>query len=182
MNLKELKSLISNREVEVREYMSLVDGCVYNSYRIPQGEELIPEDRYMVNAKHEYTIEELYTKINELDAVVLSLKALLNEKNHTSTITLDDREITLAEAILTIKMLKSKLPLLKRLSMAKKEKRSVIAPGRYSEDAKTYTELTVAQLEPKEYREELSAIENKIISLQSKIDNVNINTLVDIQL
>lgn len=178
MNLKELKSLIENKSVEVRERMSKVDAVTMNQYRLPYGEDIELSDKFLVNAPHEYTVEELMAEVETLDAEILTLKSILAEKNQKTKFAYKGKTLTLATAIVQLKAMRSMLPLVRRLANNFSEQRDVQAPSRYSEDTKTYVVVRKPTFEAKVYREKLKELENDIIELQSLMDVANLSVKI----
>lgn len=181
MNLKEIKNLIDNKTAEVREAMGLVQQATVNSYRFEHGTELLFEEKFMVNAPHEFTVEELMERIEALDRGILHLKSVLSEKNQKTKITYNGEKMSLSSAIALLKTMRNKLPLLSRLSSAK-ENRNVISPGRYNEDTKTYLEVSRPAFDVIKVREELRRTEMEILKLQSLIDAANLSTNANVDL
>lgn len=182
MNLKELKSLIENKSVEVRERMQKVDTVTMNQYRLPYGEDVETSDKFLVNAPHEFQVEELMDEVVILDGEVLKLKGLLAKMNQETTLEFKGATLTLSMAIVKLKAMRNQLPLIRRLSNNFSEQRDIQAPGRYSEDTKTYVVIKKPTFEAKVYREKLRELENDIITLQSLMDNANLSVNVVVAL
>lgn len=181
MNLKEVKSMIDKYTVEVRETMGMVEQSKSNRYRFPFGEQQVFEKEYMINAPHEFTVDELLKKIETIDGKILVLRDVLAEKNQSVRIVFEGESISLTKAIYLLKNLRNKLPLYSRLSF-EKETRDVIAPGRYNEDTKTYTEIRKPTFDVNEIREKVKEVEKRIMTLQTLIDAANISTEVEVEL
>lgn len=179
MNLKEIKSLIDNKTVEVRETMNMIRQMDVNSYRFEHGTEISYEPQFLVSAPHEFTVDELYEKVKLLDREIFTLKAILAEKNQAVKVTYNGEEMSITGAVVLLKTLRSRLPVLNRLA-ALKESRNIVSPGRYSEETKTYVDVQKPVPDVKKYREEVKLVEMEIMKLQSVLDAANLSTEVTI--
>lgn len=177
MNLKETKSLLDNKILEVKSLIRKRNDCLLDEYRFVQGTDIAFEDKFKINSPHEFTVDELTTLIDSLDTEILQLKHTLNKANEETTIVFHSETMSLSTAIFKVKTMRDKLPSLKKLGEIK-EDREVVTPSRYSEDTQTYVRINKPTYDFKKYRELGKALENDIIELQSIIDKANVDTYV----
>lgn len=181
MNLKEIKSLLDNKVIEVRELTRKRNEFLFNQYRFVQGSDIDFNDKYQVNAPHEFSVDELTEDINRLDEEILLLKSTLNRHNESTIIEFKGNKMSLSTAIFKVKTMRDKLPSLKKLGEIK-ESRDLLVPNKYSDETQTYLVINKPTYDVKQYRDLAKVVENDIISLQSLIDKANLETNVLIEL